>query len=106
MSQEELDLSFLSARVLQLEETQLILKKYTAKLKRQLESHEQRFNERSEPRQLESLMAQVSTIQQRLNLEVGEKSIISEPPIELDTQAEKLNFQYQLRIVKKQTSNS
>ena len=96
MSQEELDLSFLSARVLQLEETQLILKKYIAKLKRQLESHEQRFNERSEPRQLESLMAQVSTIQQRLNLEVGEKSIISEPPIELDTQAEKRDFQYQL----------
>ncbi len=96
MSPEELDLSSLSARVLQLEETQLILKKYTAKLKRQLESHEQRFNDRSEPQMLESLRVQVSTIQQRLNLEFEDKSIIPQPPIEFDTQAEKLDFQYQL----------
>ncbi len=96
MSQQELDLSSLSARVLQLEENQVVLKRYIAKLKQQLQSHEQLFNDRSEPRQLESLMEQVATIQQRLNLEIGEKSIISEPPIELDTQAEKLDVLAQL----------
>ncbi|MGB8689884.1 MAG: pentapeptide repeat-containing protein, partial [Microcoleus sp.] len=96
MSQEELDSSSLTARVLQLEENQVVLKRYIAKLKRQLESHEQLFNDRSEPRQLESLMEQVATIQQRLNLEIGEKSIISEPPIELDTQTENKDFQAQL----------
>lgn len=96
MSQEELDLSSLNARVLQLEENQVILKRYIAKLKQRLEAHEQLFNERPEARQLESLMAEVAILQQRFNLENGEQAIISEPPIEVDSQAKKFDFNYQL----------
>ncbi|CBN54403.1 MULTISPECIES: pentapeptide repeat-containing protein [Kamptonema] len=96
MSQEELDLSSLNARVLQLEENQVILKRYIAKLKQRLEAHEQLFNERYEARQLESLMAEVAILQQRFNLENGEQAIIPEPPIEVDSQAEEFDFQYQL----------
>jgi uncharacterized protein YjbI with pentapeptide repeats len=96
MSQEELDLSSLTARVLQLEENQVILKRYIAKLNRQLETYQQRFNERAEPGQLESLIAVVAIIKQRLNLAIEEPEIISEPLIELNSQAQNLDFQYQL----------
>jgi uncharacterized protein YjbI with pentapeptide repeats len=83
---------------LQLEEEQVILKKYIAKLKRQLEAQEQRFNDRPEPPQLENLMAEITVLQQRLDLVIGDMSVISEPPIELDaeTEKQKLDFQYQL----------
>jgi uncharacterized protein YjbI with pentapeptide repeats len=96
MSQEELDLLSLTARVLQLEENQVILKRYIAKLNRQLERYQQQFNERAEPQQLESLMAEFATLQQRLNLAIEEPQIISEPPIELISQTQNLDVQYQL----------
>ncbi len=98
MSDTELDLGSITARVLQLEEEQVILKKYIAKLKRQLEVQEQRFNDRPEPPQLENLMAEIAALQQRLDLGIGDMSVISEPPIELDpeTEKQKLDFQYQL----------
>jgi hypothetical protein len=98
MSETELDLVSIATRVLQLEEEQVILKKYLAKLKRQLEAQEQRFNDRPEPQMLESLTAEIASLQQPCDLGNGDMSVIAEQPIELDTETEKpkSDFQYQL----------
>ena len=98
MSETELDLVSIATRVLQLEEEQVILKKYLAKLKRQLEAQEQRFNDRPEPQMLESLTAEIASLQQPCDLGNGDMSVIADRPIELDTETEKQksDFQYQL----------
>ena len=98
MSETELDLVSIATRLLHLEEDQVILKKYIAKLKRQLEAQEQRFNDRPSPPQLENLIAQIAVLQQRFDLGIADMSVISEPPIELDAETEQhnLDFQYQL----------
>ncbi|MCC3404059.1 MAG: pentapeptide repeat-containing protein [Microcoleus sp. PH2017_10_PVI_O_A] len=98
MSETELDLVSIATRVLQLEEEQVILKKYIAKLKRQLEAQEQRFNDRPEPQMLESLMAEIASLQQPCDLGNGHMSVIADRQIELDTETEKQksDFQYQL----------
>jgi uncharacterized protein YjbI with pentapeptide repeats len=98
MSETELDLVSIATRVLQLEEEQVILKKYLAKLKRQLEAQEQRFNDRPEPQMLESLTAEIASLQQPCDLGNGDMSVIADRQIELDTETEKpkSDFQYQL----------
>ncbi|WP_293131916.1 pentapeptide repeat-containing protein [Microcoleus sp. bin38.metabat.b11b12b14.051] len=98
MSETELDLVSIATRLLHLEQDQVILKKYIAKLKRQLEAQEQRFNDRPEPPQLENLIAQIAVLQQRFDLGIADMSVISEPPIELEAETEQhnLDFQYQL----------
>jgi len=75
MSEIELDLVSIATRVLQLEEEQVILKKYITKLKRQLEAQEQRFNDRPEPQMLESLTAEIASLQQPFDLGNGDMSV-------------------------------
>ncbi|MDY7023100.1 MAG: pentapeptide repeat-containing protein, partial [Cyanobacteriota bacterium] len=62
----------LIARVVQLEQQQIQLKKYIAILKRRLEDHRQHFNTRPEPQQLAEIQENLLTLQNRLD-ELSEK---------------------------------